>query len=92
MRVGPDCEIYTVRRSVWKRAGFKGEWGDGCLCIGCLEKRIGRRLKPKDFPAENVGLNDLPGTPRLLNRRGERTAPEKLPPRGALWWQGDADC
>jgi hypothetical protein len=33
-----------------------------------LEKRIGRRMRPKDFPADN-GLNQLPGTPRLLNRR-----------------------
>jgi hypothetical protein len=44
-----------------------GKWGEGCLCIGCLEKRIGRRLKPKDFT--DHPFNQLPGTPRLLNRR-----------------------
>src|SRR5262245_60324285 len=42
-----ECEIYMVRNSVWKAAGME-PWG-GCLCIGCLEKRLGRRLKPKDF-------------------------------------------
>jgi hypothetical protein len=62
-------EIYVVRESVWKKAGV--EPMGGCLCIGCLEKRIGRRLKPKDFPRD-VALNQVPGTPRLLQRRGDR--------------------
>jgi hypothetical protein len=61
-----DCEVYAVRNSVWKKAGM-GPY-DGCLCIGCLEARLGRRLKPKDFPDEP--LNWLPGTPRLMKRRG----------------------
>jgi len=43
-------------------------WG-GCLCIGCLEKRIGRRLKPKDFLRDHP-FNLMPGTQRLLERRG----------------------
>jgi hypothetical protein len=60
-------EVYTVRDAIWKKAGMDG-WG-GCLCIGCLEKRIGRRLKPKDFLRDHP-LNRLPGTPRLLDRRG----------------------
>jgi hypothetical protein len=61
-------EIYAVRDSVWKKAGV--ERMGGCLCIGCLEKRIGRSLKPKDFP-RGEPLNQTPGTPRLLQRRGE---------------------
>jgi hypothetical protein len=42
----------------------------GCLCIGCLERRLGHRLKPKDFP-RNDPFNHwrVPGTPRLLKRR-----------------------
>jgi hypothetical protein len=60
-------EVYTVREAVWKRAGV--EPMGGCLCIGCLEKRIGRRLKPKDF-LRGHPFNRLPGTPRLLQRRG----------------------
>jgi hypothetical protein len=63
---GPNTELYMVRHSVWERAGMT-PWG-GCLCVGCLEKRIGRRLKPKDF-TDHV-FNDMPGTERLLSRRG----------------------
>jgi hypothetical protein len=40
----------------------------GCLCIGCLEKRIGRRLIADDFA--DHPFNSLPGTPRLMERRG----------------------
>jgi len=61
------CEVYMVRESVWKKTGLEA-YG-GCLCIGCLEKRIGRRLKPKDFLRGHV-FNSLPGTSRLLQRRG----------------------
>jgi len=65
--VDTDSEVYTVRDSVWKKAGM-AEMG-GCLCIGCLERRIGRRLKPKDFPRDDP-FNSLPGTARLMKRRG----------------------
>ena len=65
-RFGKDLEVYTVRNKVWDASGI-GPFG-GCLCIGCLEKRIGRRLKPKDF-LRNHPFNKLPGTDRLLSRR-----------------------
>jgi hypothetical protein len=69
-RVGDDSEIYTVWPKLWKKAGMK-PWG-GCLCIGCLEKRLGRRLKHSDFdpssPFEQVPLCTK-GTERLLDRR-----------------------
>ena len=42
-----DSEVYTVHDAIWQRAGMQP--GGGCLCIDCLEKRIGRRLKPRDF-------------------------------------------
>jgi hypothetical protein len=58
-------EVYMVRDAVWKKAGMK-PFG-GCLCIGCLEKRLGRKLKPKDFDAHPV--NGMPGSRRLLKRR-----------------------
>ena len=32
----------------------------GCLCIGCLEKRIGRKLKPKDFPDHPLTIRIRP--------------------------------
>ena len=59
------CEIYTVRDPVWKTAGM--EPMGGCLCVGCLEKRLGRRLRPKDFTRHP--FNTMPGTKRLTERR-----------------------
>jgi hypothetical protein len=64
---GSDSEIYQLRDEVWKKTGM--EPMGGCLCIGCVEKRIGRRLRPKDFAAHI--FNSMPGTPRLLQRRGK---------------------
>lgn len=68
LRYGENTEVYHVRKKVWVAAGM-GSQG-GCLCIGCLEKRIKRRLKPEDFPRKHP-FNSLPGTDRLLDRRGE---------------------
>ena len=47
--------------------------GGGFLCVGCIEKRLGRRLRPKDFQLEHTFNRNLPGTPRLLNRQGRKT-------------------
>jgi len=60
------CEVYIVRDSVWKAARLAPM--GGCICIGCLEKRLGRRLNPKDFPRRHP-FNSLPGTERLIERR-----------------------
>jgi hypothetical protein len=62
-----QSEIYHVYSWVWERAGME-PWG-GCLCIGCLEARIGRPLTPDDFP-DHPFNNVLPGTQRLLERQG----------------------
>jgi hypothetical protein len=73
--VDDASEIYMVKDAVWKAAGMGNDnelwaaekrWG-GCLCIGCLEKRIGRLLTPQDF-SDHV-FNSMPGTERLLSRR-----------------------
>jgi hypothetical protein len=66
------AEVYYVRERIWAEAGMD-DWG-GCLCIGCLEKRLGRRLRPKDFLRNHI-FNQLPGTDRLLRRQGRRQAP-----------------
>lgn len=68
-------EFYMVTDEVWAAAGMGKV--DGCLCIGCLEARIGRRLVPDDFPAD-IPMNSLDEsysryawwwrTPRLLDR------------------------
>jgi hypothetical protein len=59
-----QSEYYMVRDSIWKRAGDV----KGYLCIGCLEKRLGRRLTPRDFA--DVPCNDWieTKTPRLVSR------------------------
>jgi hypothetical protein len=60
------CELYLVKKKVWRAAGMR-PWG-GCLCIGCLEKRLGRRLQPKDFSPDDPYAH-LPCTDRLADRR-----------------------
>ena len=48
-------EWYHVRDTVWERAwrGRRKPWhyvsGQSVLCIGCLEKRLGRTLSAGDF-------------------------------------------
>jgi hypothetical protein len=59
-------EVYTVREAIWKACGMEPD--GGCLCIGCLERRIGRALRPKDF-RRNHPFNTMPGTERLLKRQ-----------------------
>lgn len=67
-----DDELYTVRPHIWKAAGM--ELYGGCLCIGCLEKRLGRMLKRKDFIRNDPFASSL-GTKRLMARRsGKRIA------------------
>jgi hypothetical protein len=51
----PLNEWYMVQDSVWRAAGMGPE--GGCLCIGCLEERLGRMLTPDDFT--DCKLNDL---------------------------------
>jgi hypothetical protein len=73
MAANDGLEVYTVKDAIWTRAGAP----DGCLCIGCLEQRLGRRLKPKDFHHDDPYAR-LPGTPRLLKRRKLAKAKGKL--------------
>jgi hypothetical protein len=45
------CEVYTVREAVWKAAGM--EPMGGCLCVGCLEQRLGRSSEAKRLSASS---------------------------------------
>ena len=66
-----QSELYAVRDEVWEAAGM--EPMGGCLCIGCLEKRLGRKLRPRDFLRDHpFNLSNVPGTPRLMKRRGRQ--------------------
>lgn len=40
-------EYYMVQNELWEEA--KAGPDEGMLCIGCLEKRLGRELTAKDF-------------------------------------------
>jgi hypothetical protein len=60
-------ELYSVHDKVWRKAGNPR----GCLCIGCLEARLGRYLKPKDFePDGPFNFPGIPASKRLRHRRG----------------------
>jgi hypothetical protein len=52
---GVPTEWYDVHDHVWAAAGM-APYG-GCLCIGCLEVRLGRKLRRGDFT--DVLVNDL---------------------------------
>jgi hypothetical protein len=67
--INTSSEVYMVRAAVWTNAGM--EPFGGCLCIGCLEKRLGRKLRPKDFDRSHE-FNRLPGALRLFDRRGNK--------------------
>ena len=49
----PD-EWYMIRDALWSAAGMTPD--GGCLCIECLENRIGRQLNYTDFA--DVPVND----------------------------------
>jgi hypothetical protein len=62
-------EGYMVVYEVWSEAHPEGRGLCGLLCIGCLERRLGRRLVPSDFT--DVPLNRSAWqSPRLRGRRG----------------------
>ena len=48
---GVNClkinEYYMVTNSCWKRARMATL--GGLLCVGCLEKRLGKKLTPRNF-------------------------------------------
>jgi hypothetical protein len=68
LKFNKHAEVYTVRDAVWKAAGM--EPMGGCLCIGCLEKRIGRKLRPKDFLRNHpFNYDNIPCTERLRSKR-----------------------
>ena len=61
-----NYEQYIVRDEVWQAAGmplgtidpksFELLGGGGCLCVGCIEARLGRQLTIGDFAAYTIGL------------------------------------
>ena len=65
-----------VHNSVWAKAGMDRD--GGYLCIGCLERRLGRMLRPRDFTSAPINdLDDPWATERLASRRMERHRAKK---------------
>jgi hypothetical protein len=74
-------EHYIVKNDVWQKAGMPSGktnpdtlaivGGGGFLCVGCIEKRLGRLLTIDDFPPMTHWLlRECQNTPRLLSRAG----------------------
>ena len=71
-------EQFMVYDRVWRKAGMQPD--GGFLCVGCLEERLGRKLRRRDFPS--VPMNSLgpeaahmawaQRTPRLISRLRRR--------------------
>ena len=59
-------EYYMVRDDIWEAFGV----GNGFLCVGCLEERLGRKLTPQDFSSVTINHHPNPyDTPRLASRK-----------------------
>lgn len=57
------CKVYAVKSSIWEIAGVE----IGCMCIACLESRLGTMVMPRDFDRRH-SCHSLPGTRRLIDR------------------------
>lgn len=58
-------EYYMVTDGVWELANPQR---CGMLCIGCLEKRLGRTLTAADFTAAPINHGVFPYSERLAAR------------------------
>lgn len=69
-----DCEVntsairesgYMLKSEIWLSIAGSSD----ILCIGCLEKRLNRRLQPADFTNHPINKKNLRNkSARLLNR------------------------
>ena len=81
-----DWEQYMLEDAVWVAAGLplgrrvgdpipaggvKHVWA----CIGCVERRLGRRLTPSDFSAYSINEPSWWDSDRLADRKGHVAAP-----------------
>jgi hypothetical protein len=61
-------EYYMVHDALWQKAKMR----TGFLCIGCLERRLGRVLTVNDFTTAPINNPDLWDTERLASRKRGR--------------------
>jgi hypothetical protein len=69
-------EDFNVQHDLWALGGLSSNGGK--LCVGCLERRIGRRLEPDDF-IECLAKYLWSRSRRLHDRMTQR----QTPPGGA---------
>lgn len=58
-------EYYMLYARVWKKANPQVE---GKLCVSCVERRLGRRLTPKDFTKVIINTEKTKRTAKLQSR------------------------
>ena len=67
---GRSCrdEYHILKHKIWKKVCHS----DRMLCIGCVEKRLGRKLVPADFDLVDTlaSATTFPPSERLRNRLG----------------------
>ena len=79
-------EFYMIHDELWAQINPQLE---GLLCIGCVEKRLGRKLKPEDFlPYKTNSYLIVPQSNRLKSRiLGKRVKPGgKLEKNSFAWF------
>ena len=78
-------EFYMIHDELWAQINPQLE---GLLCIGCVEKRLGRKLKPEDFPSyEANSYLILPQSHRLKSRiLGKRVKPWGKVEKNSFAW------
>ncbi len=74
--VCPDDEVRE-----WVVGGPKFREGKFVICVGCFEKRLGRRLRREDFTTEPDFLFGTPPSRRLRSRWEVSAARGLEPPR-----------
>jgi hypothetical protein len=77
-------EWYAVKGPVWKlawrrrRKPWHDVFGQSVLCIGCLEKRIGRTLCADDFTEASVNWPDKENISERMRQRLTATESVRL--------------
>jgi hypothetical protein len=80
-------EFYIVHGAVWRAAmavrdsyipddggfGFPKRYAEQILCVGCIERRLGRMLNRSDFAACDLNALRTSDTPRLQDRKQRTT-------------------
>ena len=83
---GVDCielaEYYMVTDACWERAGMDPH--GGMLCVGCLEKRLGKHLQPRNFTDCPLNWRNV----CIPHQSSFRLASRMLAPETSKWRRG----